>query len=73
MKVRTVIIFLLFLFVAAMFSLFLPFFLPQRMQDFAYRELTYTLMAKRLTENAKTQEQKALMLYDWVELYQLKK
>ena len=43
------------------------FFLPARMQDFVYRELTYTLMAKRLTEKAMTDEQKALMLYDWVE------
>ena len=67
MKKKTVLVFLLLLFVAAMFSLFVPFFLPARMQDFAYRELTYTLMAKRLTEKTITEEQKALMLYDWVE------
>jgi len=36
-------------------------------RNVGYRELTYTLMAKRLTENAKTEEQKVLMLYDWVE------
>ena len=67
MKIKTVFTFVLLLFALGVLIPFIPFFLPARMQDFAYRELTYTLMAKRLTEKAKTDEQKALMLYDWVE------
>ena len=67
MKMKTVLIFLLLLIVVAVLLLFTPFLMPARMQDFAYRELTYTLMSKRLTEKARTDEQKALMLYDWIE------
>ena len=67
MKIRTLLVFLLLFLVMVVLLLFSPFFIPARMQDFAYRELTYTLMSKRLTENAMTDEQKALMLYDWVE------
>ena len=64
---KTAFIFAPLLLVATLLLVFAPFFLPARMQDFAYRELTYTLMAKRLTEKAITEEQKALMLYDWAE------
>jgi tetratricopeptide (TPR) repeat protein len=67
MKIRTAITAILLLLILAVALVFTPFFLPARMQDFAYTELTYTLIAKRLTENAKNEEQKVLMLYDWIE------
>lgn len=67
MKMKTAVVFVLLLFALTVLIPFILFFVPARMQDFAYRELTYTLMAKRLTEKAITEEQKALMLYDWVE------
>ena len=68
MKMKAMYFVILLLFLATVFMAFIPFFWgPARLQDFAYRELTYTLMAKRLTEKAITEEQKALMVYDWVE------
>ena len=56
MKMKAMYFVILLLFLATVFMVFTPFFLPARMQDFAYRELTYTLMAKRLTEKAKTDD-----------------
>jgi tetratricopeptide (TPR) repeat protein len=66
-KIKTAFIAVLLLLILMVVLVFTPFFAPERVQNLIYRELTYTLMAKRLTEKAITEEQKALMLYDWVE------
>ena len=60
---KTALTIIILFFVVTVLLVVTPFFLPARVQDFAYRELTYTLMAKRLTEKAITEEQKSLQRY----------